>query len=277
MLNIRSVLNLVNDSDLAYLFRSCVASKHVEDNSVYRTVASKTVFVPDMDDGTLNAYASRPGENYQIQVLGGLVNWVGHFAFIKTLFDAGMPVEKIAKMAEWTRAYIMSEGLGTAVISSITKHMVSSVKIDFAKYKVDSDGFNERWRSNLLDSVHACIAHELGHLCLGHCDTDGYDGTIMSSNRNIERQADLFSFSVLQCGTGVAAKSVGAVLLMASFFCLHPDTGEDGGTHPTSSERIENAIQSFQGIISHKDVDMIRKMVVVMAKAKKPKRKPRMV
>lgn len=278
MLNIRSVSHLVQDSDMAYLFRLCVNSKFVEENTRYREIAAKTDFIPDMDSRVINAYASHPDERYRIQLLGGLVDWVGHFSFIKTLFDVGMPMDKVAKLAEWTRQYVLSldplDDEESGWSSEVTRKMVNEVKMDLAKYKIDSNSFAECWRSNLLDCVHACIAHELGHLCLGHCDCEGYDGTIMSSNRNIERQADLFSFSVIQCGTGVAAKSVGAVLLEVSFFCLSASYDSDS-THPSSSERIDNAIQSFKGIIPPKDVELCRKMVALMSKVKKPKKKPK--
>lgn len=271
MLNIKSAFQLVSDSDLAYLFRLCVDSKFVDTNTIYRAAASKTDFAPDMDSNVINAYASHPSERYRIQVLGGLVNWLSHFAFIKTLFDNGMPLEKVLKLAEWTRYHVLTVDKEDGWSLEITRQMVFSVKMDFAKYKIESTAFAECWRSNTLDMVHAVIAHELGHICLGHCDMEGYDGTLMSSNRNIERQADLFSFSVLQCGSGVAAKSVGAAMIQVSFVCFGMEY-EGDETHPSNHERIENALQSFKGIISAKDVNMIRKMVVAMSKVKAPKK-----
>ena len=271
MLNIKSAFQLVSDSDLAYLFRLCVDSKFVETNTLYRSAASKTDFAPDMDSNVINAYASHPSERYRVQVLGGLVNWLSHFAFIKTLFDNGMPLEKVLKLAEWTRYHVLTVEHDDGWSLEITRQMVFSVKMDFAKYKIDSTAFAECWRSNTLDMVHAVIAHELGHICLGHCDMEGYDDTLMSSNRNIERQADLFSFSVLQCGSGVAAKAVGAAMIQVSFVCFSMEY-EGDETHPSNHERIENAIQSFKGIISAKDVNLIRKMVVAMAKVKAPKK-----
>lgn len=266
---IKSADQLVNDSDLAYLYRICVTSKLVEDNSIYRNVASRTIFVPDMEDTTLNAYAGvNDAGGYRITVLGGLVHWLSHFAFIKTLFDVGMKLHNVECLVAWTRAKVMSSKCDGQMLTNLTKNMVTSVKVNFAKYNILSNGFEERWRSNLLDCIHSAIAHELGHLCLGHCNEEVENSTILSANRNIERQADLFSFSVIQSGTGVAEKSIGAILVMTSFFCLNPDIGNNECTHPSSAERIENAIQSFAGIVSKPHVVMIRKMMMTILKTK---------
>lgn len=275
MLIIRTPFQLVTNSDLDYAFRECIDSKFIRKNDIYKEIADRTDFRPDMDDDDVNAYAGKRGDRYVVSVLGGLVAWVGHFAFMKTLFDAGMPVSKVLKLAEWTRVKAATN-LNDIGMSSLTNLMVNEVKMDFAKYRVESSAFSERWRSNILDIVIACIAHEIGHNCLGHCDQDdgAYDGTIMSANRNIERQADLFSCSIIQCGSGVSTKGIGALLLVSSFVCLDPKYKGDK-THPDSSERMENMITSFGDILSPKDVELLRKMVITYINTKVPKKPKR--
>lgn len=271
MLNIRTPFKLVTNSDLEYAFRECVESKFIRKNEVYREFADKIDFFPAMDDADVNAYAGKRGDRYCVTLLGGLVAWVGHFAFLKTLSDMGMPTAKIVKLAEWTRRKVAND-LDNINILTLTIHMVRETKFDFAKYQVDSSAFDERWRSNIMDTVIACISHEIGHICLGHCDSEegAYDGTIMSANRNIERQADLFSCSIIQCGSGVSTKGVGALLLVSSFVCIDPKYKGDL-THPDSSERVENMITSFKGILSPHDVELVRKMVVAYINTKPPK------
>lgn len=271
MICIKTVGQLISDDDLEYVYRECVNSKFICTNTMYSDKMSKTEFVADIGDSTVNAYAGpRPG-GYKVTLLGGLVNWAGHFGFIKTLHDMGMPLGKVVKLAEWTRVFYMTTDMHQdEMTENITTEMIGKVKMDFAKYRVGSSGFDERWRSNTLDIVMACVAHEIGHICLGHADDPGYDGTVMSSNRNIERQADLFSCSIIQCGTGVATKGVGVLMLLTSLYCFSPDY-DGSSTHPATSERVENMITSFRGVVSASDVEMVRKMVDAIAKAKKPK------
>ena len=270
MLNIRTPFQLVTNSDLEYAFRECVESKFIRMNKIYSDAADKIIFTPAMDAEDVNAYAGKRGKNYSVTLLGGLVAWVGHFAFLKTLFDMGMPLGKVVKLAEWTRIKV-ARGIEDIQMATLTKQMVNETKFDFAKYNVESSTFGERWRSTIMDIVIACLAHEIGHICLGHCDQgDGYDGTIMSANRNIERQADLFSCSIIQSSSGVPTKGAGALLLVSSFVCIDP-TYHGDGTHPDSSERVENMITSFNGILSPKDVELVRKMVVAYINAKPPK------
>lgn len=271
MLNIRKVGSLISDDDLEYVFRECINSKFIRTNTMYSDKMSKTKFVPDIGDSTINAYAGPRAGGYQVTLLGGLVNWAGHFGFIKTLHDMGMPLDKVVKLTEWTRIFFMTTDMKEEELTeNVTFEMLDKVKMDFAKYRVGTSGFDERWRSNTLDIVMACVAHEIGHICLGHADDPGYDGTVMSSNRNIERQADLFSCSIIQCGTGVSTKGVGVLMLLTSLYCLSPEY-DGSSTHPASSERVENMITSFKGVISASDVEMTRKMVNAIAKAKKPK------
>lgn len=270
MLNITPIHQVIDDSDLLSIYKACANSKYVVNNSAYRTKVNKITFVPDMDDRTINAYANAAGDGYTVTVLGGLVGWEGQFGFIKTLLDVGMPLETVLRLVSWTRIACETKDS----LNDITNVMLNELgkKINFAKYQVESPAFRERWRSNVLDIVQACIAHEMGHICLGHCDDAGYDPTIMSSNRNMERQADLFSCSIIQCGTSVATKGFGVLMLLTSFYCWNP-TYEGDETHPSSSERVENMITSFKGVVSAKDIALIRKMCATIAATKIPKKK----
>jgi len=266
MINVPRLGEIINDSDIEYLFRACAESKFVRENTHYANVVDNTEFKIQMDDTKINAYASpNIGGGYRIRMLGGLVSWASNFAFIKTLSDSGMSRSKVMKLVQWLRIELMKDNEPTV------SDLVNGVKMDFAKYNIASSAFCERWRSVLMTEIEACIAHEMGHICLGHCDNPGYDGTVMSSNRNIERQADLFACSILQCGSGVPAKGMGALLLEVSLYCFNPKYNGDS-THPASSERIEYQITSFGNVLPANGVSLIRDMVNAAATAKLPKK-----
>ena len=266
MIKVPALGEIINNGDISYLFRTCADSKFVRENVHYANVVDRIDFKVSMDSSIVNAYASPSADGgYQIRILGGLVSWASNFAFIKTLSDSGMPKGKAMKLARWLRVELMKENEPTVT------DMVNGVKMDFAKYRISSSAFCEKWRSILMTEIEACIAHEMGHICLGHCDNPGYDGTVMSSNRNIERQADLFACSILQCGSGVPAKGMGALLLEVSLYSFNPDSVSEG-THPASSERIEYQITSFGDILPKYGVSFIRDLVKAIATAKLPKK-----
>lgn len=270
MLSVRIPVSIIDDGDLLYMFNMCSSSKYVQNNDLYVKQAKRTVFSTDIHDSTHNAYAGPLGDGYRIQILGGLINWVGHYVFLKTLHDAGMPTDKLLYLTEWTRIFYKTSTYSEDdIASAITQEMVWKSKIDFAKYRITSPDFIERWRSNILDAMLFVVAHELGHICLGHCDNPGYDGTVMSSNRNMERQADLFACSIVQCASSVTSKGVGGLLLNLSLHALDPDYSGDS-THPNAVERVEDIITSFGKVIPKADADLIRKMLAVTSKAKIP-------
>ena len=269
MIKVPRLSEIINNSDIEYLFRMCAESKFVRENGHYANVVDNTTFKVDMENDVINAYASPSADGgYKIRILGGIVSWASNFAFIKALSDSGMVRGKVMKLVQWLRIELMKGNEPTV------PDMVNGVKMDFAKYHISSSAFCERWRSILMTEIEACIAHEMGHICLGHCDNPGYDGTVMSSNRNIERQADLFACSILQCGSGVPSKGMGALLLEISLYCFHPDYNGDS-THPASSERIEYQITSFGDVLPKSGISLIRDMVKAAATAKLPKKEPK--
>ena len=269
MINVPSINQIINDDDVRYLFRTCAESKFVRGNSHYSNVVDNTEFVFDANDETINAYAGQRHNGYQITLLMGITCWVANFAFLRTLHTMGMPTAKVSMLAAWFRSQLMADDDNPPTVQGL---VIAMKKVDFAKFHIDGTYFRELWRSNVMVAIEACIAHEMGHICLGHCDDPGYDGTVMSSNRNIERQADLFSCSILQCGTNTAEKGMGALLLMLSLYCFNPQYVGDR-THPDSSERIDNMLTSFKNIIPEKDVAMIRSMMKAIYSAKLPKPK----
>lgn len=277
MITVPAVYAIIDDNDLMSMFNQCIKSKIVVTNPAYSKVAANTRFVPCIESNTINASAACPDIDrmkFEIDIYGGLVNLVGQFAFIKTLHDVGMPTGKVLKLISWTRMrFLQNPKTFEQSVSQLTINMVNSVKMDFAKYILNSM-FNELWRSNILSCMLFCIAHELGHACLGHCLDGGYSGNVNSSNRNIERAADLFACSVLQSGHNVSSSGICAMWSMMSLYCIGMDMDNvSDKTHPASLERINNIRTSFNGIVNKRDVDLVMQVVSTIRNTKTPKLK----
>jgi len=239
--------SIIDQDDLYTVFRLCIMSKFVQANERYRQCSDSTEFTYAEDDYTINAYADRVNGRYQVTLLRGIVQWTSVFGFIWMLADNGQKFSDILKMAKWAATYLQTE-YNDEIPNDIIETMLEKSGVKNADKIIDSfnQGKREQWRSCTLEISRSILAHELGHICLGHVDDCGYDGTIMSANRNIERQADLFACSVLQSGSNVQSAAIATVLSELSLLCF--GNGDGQKTHPASKERVEYMMKSFEGL-----------------------------
>lgn len=244
MLNIERI---IDTDDLNTVFRLCIMSKFVQSNARYRECSDNTEFIYADDDYTINAYADHNGTRYTVTILRGIVQWGSLFGFIWMLADNGQKFKDTLKMATWAAKYLQ-KSTGNALPDCLIDDMVNGCGIKHPEKLLASinQGKIEQWRSCTLEIARSILAHELGHVCLGHVDDCGYDGTIMSANRNIERQADLFACSVLQSGSNVQSAAIATVLSEISLLCF--GNGDGQKTHPASKERINYMMKSFEGL-----------------------------
>lgn len=230
----RKTVDVVGDAELKYAFNVCRTSPFVLNNPVYLAAADRVELVTD-DTDVINAYASCTGkEQYRICMNQGIITWSTIFGIIWMKIDEGMPVGKALKLIEWCK----KNSDGHAPVS-IIEHFSTENNLSYDTFEI------ERIRANTLNMVIAVMAHELGHICLAHVVDDGYDSNVMSSNRNIERAADLFAASVIQMTNNVNNGAIGAVMLEISLMCLGSSDGSL--THPAAVERLENMFTSYKG------------------------------
>lgn len=244
MLNIERI---IDTDDLNTVFRLCIMSKFVQSNARYRECSDTTEFIYADNDSTINAYANHDGTHYTVTILRGIVQWGSLFGFIWMLADNGQKFKDTLKMVTWAANYLQKSFHGE-LPDCLIEDMVKGCGIKHPERLLESmnQGKLEQWRSCTLEIARSIIAHELGHVCLGHVDDSGYDGTIMSANRNIERQADLFACSVLQSGSNVQSAAIAIVLSEISLLCF--GNGDGQHTHPASKERITYMMKSFEGL-----------------------------
>lgn len=238
---------IIDRDDLYTVFRLCIMSKFVQGNSRYRECADNTEFVYASGDSTINAYANKVDNIYTVTLLRGILMWNALFGLVWMFADNGMKFGNTLKMVRWAAKYLQ-ENFDGNLPETLFEDMIFNCGIKNPQKLIASfnQGKMEQWRSCTLEIARSVIAHELGHVCLGHVDDSGYDGTIMSSNRNIERQADLFACSVLQSGSNVQSAAIATVLSEISLLCF--GNGDGQKTHPASKERINYMMKSFEGL-----------------------------
>ena len=88
----------------------------------------------------------------------------------------------------------------------------------------------------------ATIAHECGHIALGHTLDPGYSVIGNGISRDQERQADSFMSSVIATSPFAKQILLGRIL---SMYVLSQSKPYDGtGTHPGHKERLENLVRA---------------------------------
>lgn len=235
----------IDPQDMESIFRICINSKHVRGNERYRQIADNTEFTFDQHF-IVNAYANRVGNKYTVCLFAGICEWSSMFGFISMALESKLiSMGQAVKMVRWV-VKLIRRARNREDISDDFHHLVKSMCRDCKVVADLTSQQIELWYAHTKMIITTVIAHELGHCCLGHCDDAGYDGTIMSANRNIERQADLFAYSILQYGGYGSLGAVCAVLNEVSLLVFDTDK-YSGTTHPASYERVENAFRSFEG------------------------------
>ena len=97
----------------------------------------------------------------------------------------------------------------------------------------------------------AALAHEVGHLTLGHLYGPRYGEQNPEISRNGERQADLFASSVISASPFGQYMFEGA--LLSHLVCAALDGAEESyssRTHPYSRERLVNFMQQNKAKLS---------------------------
>jgi hypothetical protein len=120
------------------------------------------------------------------------------------------------------------------------------------KYHLEQDSVQEEvarmYAKTILLEV---MAHECGHICLGHAPRPDQDAH-MSISRNDERQADSFASSVIHsCCLGTVG-AVGAVLSQIGLMWSNGFSDKDlrFSSHPMDTERLGQYIMDFDALLT---------------------------
>lgn len=240
----------VSPDDFAQAFGICCRSPYITSNPAYEESVKKLKLMVDTESDErdlVNAFAGFDGTNYVVCVQEGMLRWLSMVAIVCTRLHAGEKPSKCRKMLEWGANRLTRGKAG----SDFLERFIMDFQLKLSTYDI------ELQKTYGIALTTAILAHEIGHICLNH---GGYDEKVNSSNRNMERQADLFSYSVIQSNGASELSAVATIIAYASLNYL--DAGKkrkknktDGMySHPAASERVLNAIESFSAQLAHSKI-----------------------
>ncbi|MBP5321657.1 MAG: hypothetical protein J6334_11780 [Kiritimatiellae bacterium] len=103
----------------------------------------------------------------------------------------------------------------------------------------------ETWKGGTLTFAYGTIvgvlAHEFGHLALGHCCGPTLNDEI---SRNHEREADSFASSVVSASDYKETLGLGTIIWELALAVLEAISGTEATSHPHSIERLFNFIRA---------------------------------
>ena len=228
-------------NELLQLMQYVCASPHVTSNKKYAELPQKLNFDVRMTDPTVNAFAMvAPGDVPTITLLGGAIR----FANLVSSAYVGASVareknggrnplpEITAALGKWClekRASFTSAGT-CSFAEKYNLHLVMLEPTLARKARSFSAG--------LLIGI---LAHELGHLALGHCHGRRVN---LEVSRNQEREADSFASSVISSSPFGDYLVFGTILWEAVWVWVEKATGQTASTHPLASERLADFIRA---------------------------------
>ena len=220
-------------------------SPHVQTNAMYKTVAAATAFAPDLDNAEVNAFATQaPGRGGRpatpmIAVLGGAATMVQVAASV-----VAADTEKGTGSARLLRDFVRSMGGRLCAGGGKFSHAMATetareIGVD---RQLAGPAIAHKAQSYAVGMMAYVIAHELGHIALGH--TLGASVNLEVS-RNQEREADSFASSVISTSPFGEYLVTGPVVWdLVWVWCQHAGNQRIATTHPLSRERLMDFIRA---------------------------------
>ena len=216
-------------------FSSVLHSTHVQMNESYRATASEVEFKYELDDDSVNAYAGR--------------NQGGDKRFVIAFLGGAMRFSRLASLAV---AADLCGRPGTASrfaqsldsVSRMSRKDSIELMTDCGLDEIFSlPGIKTKAQAVSAGMIIGILAHEMGHVCLGHVMGPNYYNSNQEIGRNHEREADSFASSVM------AASPFGEYVFEGTLFWYYALSMQEldqkvATSHPLSRERLENLIRA---------------------------------
>lgn len=210
-------------------------SMHVRLNPAYNNYAVGTEFIYAHDENTINAFAVQTGNKkkpFQIVFFGGAMRFSRLASLAVAVDVCGRPgaASRFAKGIDMEEQMSMRAAI----------EMMSDCGLD---EMLPLPGVQSKAQSISLGMIVGILAHEMGHVCLGHILGPSYYDTNQEIARNHEREADSFASSI------TAACPFGEYVYEGILFWHYVLAKQEGNqavasTHPLSRERLENMIRA---------------------------------
>lgn len=217
------------------------SSPHVASNALYSQIAPTLVFKV-VDDPTINAYATIENGAPTIYILSGAIRYANLVSAAYTLacVDAKENGGKSEFMPEFIEAFATClESFGYSLTPE-NAAMVGSCGIGYVMMIPEMQRKATSFAAGLIIGI---LAHEYGHLALGHLY--GASQTLEIS-RNQEREADSFASSVISSSPFGDYAVAGSILWELAWVWQekHDPQGAVATTHPLASERLTDLIRA---------------------------------
>ena len=239
-----------SEAELQQLMSYVCTSPHVTSNPQYAKVAENLLFVIAKEDPTINAYAvlgeyaqvpNIPDDAPMIYLLNGATLYSklisSAFVMSRLVLDVDPSMENpmpifVTLIGNW----VVENGC------EITEKGVAEFAGKLGLHYILANSGLYRKVSSLSSALLISIlAHEFGHLCLGHVHGMSVN---LEISRNQEREADSFASSVISSGPFAGYMVLGTVLWELVWVWLEVVTGEPATTHPLASERLADILHA---------------------------------
>jgi len=237
-----------NSEDILQIAQFVFYSTHVRNNKLYKQRAETTTLKYFPDENIVNAFATdQPIDDIDadpplIAVFGGLAHAI-------KLASTGLGYDAAENTSEARETFI-------ALIKSIGHRIVEN-EGDFSDDDVYDiyDSFSMDTKINGGEAIRkarsyaaamnmAVIAHELGHIALGHTLGSGSHANYEIS-RNQEREADSFASSVASASPFSDYIVAGGIFWWVILTWVESSSGQSSETtHPHSRERLMDYIRA---------------------------------
>jgi hypothetical protein len=250
--DIASAFNAICNSDLVQVRRDHLARLAMETRVELRGNLSVNAYASRMTEEEIKEQIPADPEKakhfipqkYRVVVFQGMLDWISALAVVIAILDRTGSTRKARVMLKWMRNSAIMGCVGTDFLLRL-----------WDKFHLNEDSVQEEvsrmYAKTILMSV---IAHECGHVCLGHTPYEGQDMNL-SISRNDERQADSWASAVLQSCCLGAQGAVSSVMNIIGLMWAHEISEKElrFSSHPMHMERLDGVLHTFDALftVSH--------------------------
>ena len=231
-----------SDAELGQLMAYVTSSSHVTTNTRYAQTAAGLSFQIDRETNDVNAYASVDEDGGEsIVLLGGMIRMANLLsaAYVGSgVVDAsgnrndGLLVRAVSALGRYC---LVCKG-------AISPKQACRFALRHGLHRIMGDSALRRKAKSFSAGMITCIlAHELGHLALGHCCGEHPN---LEVSRNTEREADSFASSVISSSPFGDYLIIGSILCESVWVWVQNATGAIETTHPLARERLADLIRA---------------------------------
>jgi len=228
-----------SSNELLQIMQYICSSPHVTSNAVYAELPKRLNFSVKAEEPEVNAFATVvDGGGPVIMLLGGAIR-------LANLVSAAYVGSSAAKSGGGNPLPEITAALGKFFIECrgrFTSEQVCRFAQTYNLHLVMADPMlGRKARSFAAGLMIGVLAHEFGHLALGHC----YGRNVnLEVSRNQEREADSFANSVISSSPFGDYMVFGMILWEAVWVWVQDATGTVATTHPLARERLGDLLRA---------------------------------